>query len=238
MPNKPIPLETTRSVDHRDVGVTFIVMLLLSIILVGGYFGEPYLHSLGNLNSEEHVIVEKVAVLALFLGSAVALVLAVAAIRRIARGRWRRSWQSSALTVLATLNALPGLCMGSLLLFFFIYSILPLSDSERRAIEVAEKFVERNGYTSAGHPKDLPVLQNDIMDGFAKSEEGLVEMRKGTLQANAIGINLAFPGFYVYFESAPPRNSGFYRVLEVHDEGDARMLHQNMSAGWFMKAVR
>jgi hypothetical protein len=214
------------------------VALLLALVTVVASIGWPYLLSPGNLTNAEGAIIEKAALLALLLGSAVALVLAVVAARHLVRGRWRRSWKSWVLTAVAVLSALPGFCIGSLLMFGFIYSLLPLTASELRAIEVAEKFVERNGYTSAGHPEDSPVLQNDIMDPFAGSEERLLEMRRGTLQAEAFSVSSVGPGFLVFFESIPPDSSGAYQTLKVDEDGHARMLHQGMFPGWYKRAER
>ena len=216
----------------------FTVALLLSLVTVVASIGWPYLLSPGNLTYAEIAIIEKAALSALLLGSAVALVLAVVAARHLVRGRWRRSWKSTALTAVAALSALPGLCIGSLLVFGFIYSLLPLTASELHAIDVAEKFVERNGYTSAGHPEDLPVLQNDIMDPFVGSEDLLLEMRRGTLQAEAFGVSSVGPGFLVFFESIKPDTSGAYRTLKVDEEGHARMLHNYMFPGWYKRAER
>ena len=218
--------------------MSFAVTLLLSLVTVGGSIGWPYFLSPSNLTNAEGAVVERAALMALLLGSAVALVLAVVAARHLVRRRWMRSWKSSVFTIVAALVAVPGLCIASLLAFGFIYSLLPLTASELRAIEVAEKFVERNGYTSAGHPNDLPVLQNDIMDPLAGSEEGLLEMRRGTLQARALGVSSMGPGFRVFFESIPPYTSGAYRTLEVDEEGHARMLHQDMFPGWHKRKER
>jgi hypothetical protein len=142
------------------------------------------------------------------------------------------------LTATAVLIALPGLRIGSILAVGFIYSLLPLTASELHAIDVAETFVKRNGYTSAGHPTDLPVLPTDIMDALAGLEEHLLEMRKGTLEARAFGIRSVDSGFLVFFESIPPRTNGPYRTLAVDEDGHARMLHQDTFAWWPKKAER
>jgi hypothetical protein len=238
MLNRPTLPQTSFPVGQGEIGVPFTVTLLLSMVAVGASISWPYILSPSNLTNAEGALVERAALLALLLGSAIALVLAVAAARHLLQGRWRRSWKSSALLATAALSALPGLWIGSLLVSAFTYSLLPLTASELRAIDVAEKFVERNGYTSAGHPNDLPVLPNDIMDSLAGSEERLLEMRKGTLEARAFGVRSVGSGFRVFFESIPPRTSGAYRTLEVDEEGHARMLHQDMSSWWPKKAER
>jgi hypothetical protein len=120
MPNKQTPLQTALPDAQVDIGTPFTVTLLLSLAAVVGSLGWPYVLSPGNLTNAEGAVLEKAALLALLLGSAVALVLAVIAARHLVRGHWRRSWKSSALTTVAALGALPGLWEGSLLTFGFI----------------------------------------------------------------------------------------------------------------------
>jgi len=235
---RPIPLQEALPDAQGDIGAPFTVTLLLSLLTIAGSIGWHYILSPSNLTNAQGALIEKTTLLALLLASAVALALAVAATSHLLRGRWKRSWKSWVLTVVAALIALPGLCIGSLLVFGFVYSMLPLTASERRAIEVAEKFVERNGYTSAGHPKDLPVLQNDIMDPLAGSEANLLEMRRGTLQAEAFGVSSVRAGFLIFFEPIPPDTRGAYRTLEVDEAGHARILHQDMFPGWYKRTGR
>lgn len=209
----------------------FGLTLLLSLVAVVGSIGWPYVLSPSNLTNAEGAAVENAALMALLLGSTVALVLAVVAARHLLRGRWRRSWKSSVFTAIAVMISLPGIFIGSPLAFGFTYSLLPLTASELDAIEATEKYVERNGYTTAGHPKDLPVVPNDIMDALARSEEDLLKRRRGTLHAEAFGVTSVGPGFRVFFDSVPPNNSGAYRTVDVDEERHARILHQNMFPG-------
>jgi hypothetical protein len=212
---------------QRDIGVVFVATLLLSLLAVIGSFNWGFFLSASTLIDEEGAAVEKAALLAVLLGSAVALALAVDAAGQLVRGRLKRSWKSLLLLAVAALTALPGLYIG----WLFLFSLLPPTDSELHAIEIAEGFVERNGYTSTGHPKDLPVLQNDIMDPLAGSIDSLLEMRRGTLQSRAFSVSSAGPGITVFFESIPPRNHGPYRAVEVGNEGHAEIVHQDMYPG-------
>lgn len=159
--------------------------------------------------------------LLLMLASAASLAAATLAIVRLARGMLRRSFASVFLTCIAVLFSLPAL-LGTVAL---IYRELPLTAAERHAIQVAETFVARNGYTEAGHPEDQPVLINDIWDGLY-SPEGLKEMRRGTVQATALGVRYQPPhSFLVYFDSIPATDDGAYCTIEVNQHGEARMHH-------------
>jgi hypothetical protein len=237
MANDQTPPQTALPSARTDIGVFIGLTLLFSLVAVAGSIGWPYVLSPSNLTHAEGATVESAALVALLLGSTVALVLAVVAGRNLLRGRWRRSWKSSAFTAIAVMTSLPGICIGSLLAYGFTCSLLPLTASELDAIEVAEKYVERNGYTTAGHPKDLPVLPNDIMDALARSEEDLLEMRRGTLQTEAFGVRSVGPNFRVFFESIPPETSGAHRTVEVDEEGHARILHQD-TFSWFYKRTK
>jgi hypothetical protein len=76
------------------------------------------------------------------------------------------------------------------------------------------------------------------VSAMAGSEESLLEMRRGTLQAKAFGVRFAGAGFLVFFESVPPDTSGAYRTLEVDEEGHARILHQETFPGWYKRTER
>jgi hypothetical protein len=178
MTNEQTPPQPALPSARRDIGGIFGLTLLLSLVAVLGSIGWPYVLSPSDLTNAEGAAVVNAALLALLLGSTVALVLAVVAARHLLRGRWRRTWKSWAFITLAAMISLPGICVGSLLAFLVVYSLLPLTASEHDAIEVAEDYVERNGYTTAGHPKDLPVLPNDIMDALARSEEDLLDAQR------------------------------------------------------------
>lgn len=230
MSKKSVPPETALPEAQRDIGVSLIATLLVSLLAVIGSFTWVYVFSVGNLTNEQGAALEKASLVALLFGSAVALALAAVTVAQLLLGRLKRSWKSSSLSAAAALTALPGLYIG----WLFLFSLLPLTASELRAIDIAEGFVERNGYTSAGHPKDLPVLHNDILDSLAGSIEDVLEMRRGTLQPRAFVVNSAGPGITVFFESIPP---GTYRAVEV-SEGHARLMHQDMYPGLFAKRIK
>jgi hypothetical protein len=168
----------------------------------------------------------------LMLASAASLASATIAIVRLARGTLMRSFASVFLASIAVLFSIPALLGAASI----IYRSLPLTDAERRAIQVAETFVARNGYTVAGHPENLPVLNNDILDGLF-SAEALKERRRGTLQARAFGISYRPPqSFLVYFDSIPANVGAAYCTIEVNQNGEARMRHMPSFLGpWFKR---
>jgi len=68
------------------------------------------------------------------------------------------------------------------------------------------------------------------------SAEQLKEMRRGTLQATALGVSYEPPhSFLVYFDSIPPNDEGAYSVIEVAQDGEARMLHTRFFASLWLK---
>lgn len=232
MSNKSSPPENPLPVAQRGIGVLFIATLVLSLLAVIGSFAWPYVLSPSTLTNEQGAAAERASLVALLFGSAVALALAALTVAQLLLGRLTRSWKSSSLSAAAVLTALPGLYMG----WLFLFSLLPLTASELRAIDIAEGFVERNGYTSAGHPKDLPVLHNDILDSLAGSVDDVLELRRGTLQRKAFVVNSAGPGILVFFERIPPHTDGAYRAVQVNN-GHARMMHQDMYPGIFAKRL-
>ena len=77
----------------------------------------------------------------------------------------------------------------------------PLDKSELIAIGSAEQFVERNGYTTKGHPANLIVNYAEVLDSLMSKEE-LVLTRKGTISSKAFGLSkLTDNSFYVLFHS-------------------------------------
>ncbi|WP_440223826.1 hypothetical protein ACQQ2N_01105 [Dokdonella sp. MW10] len=239
MPSQSGVSPDTAVASTRGVGVLFIVTLMVSLGAVLGFFHWPrFVMSLG-LPDESLATIENATLVLMLLGSAVALVLAIATANRLMRRRRRRTWVSIIFVVAAVATALPGIYFGSSISFDLVYSQLPLTTSDRVAIELAETFVRRNGYTTAGHPADLPVLQNDIMDSLAGSEANLLATRKGTLQAEARGIK--YMGFYymVFFDTAAGRPSGgAYRTLVVGMNGDVEMMHSDMYPGIYKSIAR
>ena len=162
---------------------------------------------------------------AFLAASTVALVFATTAMVMLIRRPALRSIGSITVTVLAAMASLPAF----LLLVFIVYMIVPVTPWEREAISIAETFVVRNGYTAAGHPKDLPVLANDIMD-FGPADE-IAESRRNTVQPRAVGI-VGVPGLWysVLFEYTrpPPRINDMPRslfVVQIEADGKARKPH-------------
>src|SRR5678816_641543 len=62
----------------------------------------------------------------------------------------------------------------------------PLTTTENRAVQSAEAFIARHGYTATGHPSDLPVENVEVLDPLA-SREQLVQWRRATLEPRAFG---------------------------------------------------
>lgn len=76
-----------------------------------------------------------------------------------------------------------------------------ITTKEVQAVTSAEAFISRHGYTSKGHPKDLPVEDVEVMDGLATPEE-LIERRRNTLEPIAFGVTPCVceaDAYYVFF---------------------------------------
>ena len=102
---------------------------------------------------------------------------------------------------------------------------LEISSSEAEAVQVAEAFVDRNGYTNAGHPERVPVQHVEIFDGLASDAE-LVERRRGQLEPDAIGIEDKGEGVYwVYFATIGRPNHP--RIVVVQDGRAWQVFHQS-----------
>lgn len=219
------------STSVRDISKRFGVALMAPAIMIICALGTVYI-----LRPSEAV--ENVAVIVGLLGSVAAVGAAAVAIYRLLRGTYRRTWKALSYSAVAALSAMPALLIGANVISGFVYSRLPVTDSELQAIQIAEQFIERNGYTLAGHPKDLPVLRNDIMDPLVGSAEDLKEMRRGTLQAKAFGVRSVDSGVLVFFESIPAGSGGFFPTVEVDAQGYARMMHSDVYAGWYKRTER
>lgn len=92
--------------------------------------------------------------------------------------------------------------------------VRPLDQRGLQAINAAEAFVARHGYTIAGHPADKPVENVEVLDPLATPEE-LVAWRRATLEARAFGIVKGDDGdsFYVLFRRLGGPDAGFRAVL-------------------------
>ena len=96
------------------------------------------------------------------------------------------------------------------------------------AAVAAEAFVARNGYTSAGHPKNLSVERVEIFDALSNQDQ-IVASRKNTLEPQAFGIQRISSGrgFYVLFRMVehPDR----YRAVLVQQGQPVQVLHESFS---------
>ncbi len=74
-----------------------------------------------------------------------------------------------------------------------------LSKLEVDAVQQAETFVLRHGYTQRGHPPNMTVKNVEILDGMLSDQE-LINNRNNSLQESAFGIiDLGDGSFYVLF---------------------------------------
>ena len=109
-----------------------------------------------------------------------------------------------------------------------------VSAPELEAVRAAEAFVVRNGYTSGGHPKDLPVQAAEIFDVFLSDQE-LIERRRGELESSALGVEDRGEGAYwVYFESIG--RPGYPRIVAVENGEAIQVFH--MSYGQPSRAMK
>jgi hypothetical protein len=94
-----------------------------------------------------------------------------------------------------------------------------LSAKEVQAVNSAEAFILRNGYTVTGHPEGLPVQNVEVLDPIATPEQ-LIEWRRNTLENHAFGVTPCMCGtdaYYVFFHKIDHAN-GFRGVLVQNDE--------------------
>ncbi len=105
------------------------------------------------------------------------------------------------------------------------YQSVLISPPELEAERVAEDFVARNGYTSAGHPKDLRVKAVEIFDGLSSDRE-LIEQRRGQRGPNAIGVeDRGGDVYWVYFESIGRPDKP--RIVAVIDGEAVQVFHMS-----------
>ena len=99
----------------------------------------------------------------------------------------------------------------------------PLTTTENRAVQSAEAFIARHGYTTTGHPSDLPVENVEVLDPLA-SREQLVQWRRATLEPRAFGIAYAAPGVYwVLFHRLGSENE--FRAVRVQGVTPTQVVH-------------
>jgi hypothetical protein len=160
--------------------------------------------------------------------SGASFVLTIAAVVGWMRRTFRRSVLDALLIAIAGLVSIPA----AFLAWVFVNHYLPVTKSERQAIAVAEEFVARNGFTAAGHPSDLPVLQTDIWDPLL-GREAVLKSRLGSVRSHAGGVASAGLGTTVLFQS--PKPEGYVTFVEVHG-GTAHIPHSPLSIpDWYFK---
>ena len=99
-----------------------------------------------------------------------------------------------------------------------------LTSKELQAIQAAEWFVVRNGYTEAGHPANLPVQHVSIFDVFETDQE-LIKNRKGLLQSCAIAVKrVKHNAFWVYFPETDAKDP---RIVYVYGGEAEQLFHQS-----------
>ena len=101
-----------------------------------------------------------------------------------------------------------------------------LSSTEIAAVQSAETFISRHGYTAAGHPQNLPVENVEVLDPLASREE-LVKWRSATLEPKAFGIAPAAPGVsWVLFHRLGDNNE--FRAVRVEDTSAVQVVHSQL----------
>jgi hypothetical protein len=108
---------------------------------------------------------------------------------------------------------------------------------EIAAVKAAETFIERHGYTAAGHPPNWPVEVAEVLDPLSTPEE-LVKDRKGQLENNAFGVARVHndswspkDAYYVYFHTLGDA-AGFRAVL-VQEGKAVQVVHSKLELDWF-----
>jgi hypothetical protein len=172
-----------------------------------------------------------------FLASLIALIAAPIAVTGLIRRAALRSSGNVLLTVATTIVSLPAVVVA----LYFCRLLLPLTSGERAAIATAEAFVLRNGYTPAGHPRDVPVVDNFAQDR-SRTRDEVVEARHSLLKPRAFGvIGTKWLGYSVMFEyTDQPASATFgpgrYFVVYIQPNGDTGVLQtMPMYPDWYIK---
>jgi len=101
-----------------------------------------------------------------------------------------------------------------------------LMATERSAVQSAEAFIARHGYTADGHPTNLPVENVEVLDPIA-SREDLVKWRRGTMESKAFGIAKAAPGVsWVLFHW--PGEPDELRAVRVEETTAVQVVHSRL----------
>jgi hypothetical protein len=105
-----------------------------------------------------------------------------------------------------------------------------MNDMEARAVEAAEAFVLRHGYTIAGHPDGLPVENAEVLDPLMPRDH-LVALRHGMIEPRAFGVARAKPTvYYVYFRHLSSPSS--FRAVLVQQGVAVQMVHSHLDINW------
>jgi opacity protein-like surface antigen len=97
--------------------------------------------------------------------------------------------------------------------------------SKEEAVELAEQFVRENGYTDASEREIKRQLDLESIE-WSNDRRDLLEERRATLAATAIGVKSTRDGWGVAFDYV--QSSGACRVVTMMVDGsDIRMQHQD-----------
>lgn len=101
-----------------------------------------------------------------------------------------------------------------------------LTAKELSAVQSAEAFIARHGYTAEGHPANLPVENVEVLDPLA-SRKDLVKWRRGTMESKAFGIAKAAPGVsWVLFHW--PGEPDEIRAVRVEETTAVQVVHSRL----------
>ncbi len=102
----------------------------------------------------------------------------------------------------------------------------PPTETELAAVQSAEAFVARHGYTAAGHPAGLPIENVEVLDPIA-SRDDLVKWRRNTMEPKAFGIAEAAPGVSWVLFHGPGQSNGF-RAVRVEGTNAVQVVHSQL----------
>ena len=101
-----------------------------------------------------------------------------------------------------------------------------LSGTEIAAVQSAETFIARHGYTAAGHSQNLPVENVEVLDLLSSREE-LVKWRRASLEPRAFGIAQAAPGVsWVLFHRLGDNTE--FRAVRVEGTSAVQVVHSQL----------